>query len=151
MHRTGSFTLVALGLLLSAAAAAPGAYAQQQGQTDGSQQASDAHSTDWYVDHAYDELSQYRTKVVGALTHARQEEDENCYGTAQGLLSSVNVAENVLREYEADPAKYVAKWNSKHPSDQATTHSMAKYIAEEVVGNASQEGLSVLSSAGCIK
>lgn len=150
MRKIADKTLVALGLLvLSASMMAPGAYAQQQNQTGPNKQASHTHSTDWYVDHAYDELARYRTKVVNALTHARKMEDQNCYSTAQGLLSSVGVAANVLRAYEDNPAAYVAKWNRKHPSDPADAHSMAKYIAVQVVGNSSQEGLSVLASAGC--
>lgn len=142
-------TLVVLGFFLLVAWMAPGVHAQEQDQTAGNEQASDTHSTDWYVDHAYDELTRYRTKVVAVLTHARELEDQNCYATAQGLLTNVGVAESVLREYQADPKKYVAKWNKSHPSDKATIHSMAKYIADQIVANSAQEGRSVLESTGC--
>lgn len=147
MRKTTDKTLVVLGFFVLVAWMAPGAHAQDQAA--GKKQASDTHSTDWYVDRAYDELARYRTRVVNVLTHAREIEDENCYTTAQGLLTSVGVAESVLRAYQADPAKYVAKWNQTHPSDKATTHSMAKYIADQIVANSAQQGRSVLEGAGC--
>jgi hypothetical protein len=144
----GKMLMGSLGLLFLSPWAAPGAYAQQPNQAAAKKHESGA-STDWYVDRANDELARYRERVLNALTHARELKDENCYDTARGLLRNMGVAENILQAYENDPAGYVAKWDKTHPADPATTHSMAEYIANQVVGNSSQEGLSVLQSAGC--
>lgn len=150
MRKIANKTLVSLGVLALGALMNSATHAQQQTQADGSKQSPQAHTTDWYVDHAYDELARFRTMVVNALSHARELENHNCYSTAQGVLGSVGVAANVLRDYDNNPKAYVARWNRNHPSDKATSHSMAKYIAEQIVGNSSRQGRSVLQSAGCL-